>query len=525
MAKDFVMQHATTDELVTSRALQEISMALEEHGKCLSEFGLPQPQLLCTEVLHELLKWGPDSETLLNCAQQACSQMSAEQISIYEKITQAASQNMPLFVFVDEKAGRGKTFLMNAICNHLRASGRIVLPTATSAFATQLYPGGRTTHSTFKVPVNENNEMLISSIQPGMPHAGLIKTASLIIWDEAPMADRAVLSCVDDVCRQIMACDAPFGGKVVVLLGDFRQTCPVIPGGSRAQIVDVSIRSAPQWDHITVLRLTIPIRNAKDPDFANFVDSIGDGAGPEVNLNIIPSVTTTEDLLNHVFPADILREPAACLKRAILCPTNRQVDSYNAIALNRLQTNSTSYLAADSLKEASEAGVIPPLSMLDFVASHTPPGLPPHSLTIRIGGVYRLMRNFSIDQGLVKNCRVVVIAAGHRLITVRIIHDLSTAGDASDDILIPRITFSSALHSAHTLMRCQFPLAPAYATTFNSCQGLTLNAVGVDLTRPVFSHGQLYTVLSCIRHWDHARILLPKGSNTAANVTFNEILL
>ncbi|KIJ60175.1 hypothetical protein HYDPIDRAFT_32441 [Hydnomerulius pinastri MD-312] len=26
-------------------------------------------------------------------------------------------------------------------------------------------------------------------------------------------------------------------------------------------------------------------------------------------------------------------------------------------------------------------------------------------------------------------------------------------------------------------------------TTFNSCQGLTLNSIGVDLTRPVFSHG------------------------------------
>ncbi|KAI6155535.1 PIF1-like helicase-domain-containing protein [Pisolithus tinctorius] len=252
-------------------------MALKEHGKCLSEFGLPQPQLPCTEVLHEILKWGSDSKTLLNHAQQACSQMTAEQISIYKKITQAASQNMPLFIFIDGKAGRGKTFLMNAICNHLHVSGCIVLPTVTSAFAAQLYPGGWTTHSTFKVksitqfplssksqpckkvPVNEKNEMLISSIQLGIPCTDLIKTASLIIWDEAPMANCAVLSCIDDVCRQIMAHDAPFGGKVVVLLSDFQQTCPVIPGGSQAQIMDASIHSAPQWDHVTVLRLTIPI--------------------------------------------------------------------------------------------------------------------------------------------------------------------------------------------------------------------------------------------------------------------------
>ncbi|KAI6146721.1 DNA helicase Pif1 like protein, partial [Pisolithus tinctorius] len=87
------------------------------------------------------------------------------------------------------------------------------------------------------VPVNDNNEMLILSIHPGTPHAELTKTASLIIWDEAPMANKAVLSCVDNICRQIMGCDSPFRGKAIILLGDFCQTCPVIPGGSHVQVV------------------------------------------------------------------------------------------------------------------------------------------------------------------------------------------------------------------------------------------------------------------------------------------------
>ena len=57
-------------------------------------------------------------------------------------------------MFVDGKAGRGKTFLVNTLCAWVRAEGRIALPTATSAFAAQLYPGGRTTHSTFGVCVS-----------------------------------------------------------------------------------------------------------------------------------------------------------------------------------------------------------------------------------------------------------------------------------------------------------------------------------------------------------------------------------
>jgi hypothetical protein len=39
------------------------------------------------------------------------------------------------------------------------------------------------------------------------------------------------------------------------------------------------------------------------------------------------------------------------------------------------------------------------------------------------------------------------------------------------------------LQSGHTLMQKQFPLTPTHATNFNSCQGLTLDCVGVDSTR------------------------------------------
>src|ERR1700683_4191321 len=95
----------------------------------------------------------------------------------------------------------------------------------------------------------------------------------------------------------------------------------------------------------------------------------------------------------------------------------------------------------------------------------------------------------------------------------------------AEDILIPRISFLHQLPSGHTLLHRQFPLAPAYATTFDSCQGLTLDVVGVDLTRPVFSHGQLYTALSCIRHHSHAKVRLRPEETTTLNVTYQEILI
>ncbi|KAI0769662.1 hypothetical protein BD413DRAFT_477220 [Trametes elegans] len=135
------------------------------------------------------------------------------------------------------------------------------------------------------------------------------------------------------------------------------------------------------------------------------------------------------------------------------------------------------------------------------------------------------MCNFAPDRGLVKNTRVVVMHIGRRIVTVRILRGIGGVSSVdAEDVVISRIPFTAALESGHRLVRRQFPLAPAYATTFNSCQGLTLDVVGVDLTRPVFSHGQLYTALSRIRHRTHAKVRLRRGQTSTRNVTYHEIL-
>jgi ATP-dependent DNA helicase PIF1 len=339
------------------------------------------------------------------------------------------------------------------------------------------------------------------------------------------MAHRSTFECVDDLLRRVMKKSLPFGGKVMILLGDFRQTCPVIPRGSRAQVVDASIQASPLWSHFSILHLVRPVRNAEDPLFADFVNSIGDGAGPDVSLEMLQVTSSITEMAHFAFPDELLHDPYSCLRRAILAPTHKQVDEYNDMILHRLHGDSRTYLAADSIKEADECGLSSPSACLDYVARQTPTGIPSHRLLIKIGGIYRLLRNFSISKGLVKNVRVVITQLGTRLITVRIIQDNTLGQQMDEEILLLRITFTHILHSGHTLCRRQFPLMPAYCTTFNSCQGLNLDAVAVDLTRPVFSHGQLYTVLSRIRHRSHARIRLQADEKTTTNITYEELLL
>ena len=370
--------------------------------------------------------------------------------------------------------------------------------------------------------------MLYSPIDPDSPRGEFLHQVALIIWDKAGMANRAAFGCVDDVCRHVMRIDKPFGGKTVVLLGDFRQMCPVIRRGSRLQVVDACIQKSILWPNFVIRRLIQPIRNAEDPVFANFINAIGNGAGPEVDLPMLSMMNNASTLSAFVFPPIILRQPLACLKRALLAPTHVQVNSYNEEILARVEGTARTYLAADSLKEISGSGIQTPDSTLDYVARQCPNGLPHHTIMVKTNAIFRLLRNFSLDRGLVKNVHVVVTGVGVCIVTVRIVKENENTDhieSSDDDILIPRISFTHTLSSGYTLLRCQFPLAAAYCTTFNSCQGLNLNYVGVDLTRPVFSHGQLYTALSRIKNRTRAMIRFRPNETSTTNVTYEELLL
>ena len=366
--------------------------------------------------------------------------------------------------------------------------------------------------------------MLESEIKANSQRAHLIRLASLIIWDEAPMANKAVLECVDSILSKTMQNDSPFGGKVILLSGDFRQTCPVIPHGQREDIIEASIRSSYLWPAFTIYKFTIPIRQAEDEQLQIYLDNVGAGLSEKVPVALLETCYTSQDLIDFVYPSNILANPLKCVMRSILCPTNRQVEYYNNEMLKCFDGPSRIYLSADHIKEATDNGIIAPSGYIDYHREHTPPGLPPHKLNIKVNGVYRLMRNISVDRGLVKNCRVVVKTLGISVVSVQII---TVNGPLEEDILLPRINFTYEIPgSGFTLCRRQFPLAPAYATTFNSCQGLTLDKVGLDLTSPVFSHGQLYTALSRIRRrQDGILRLRHRATDTIENVTFRELLI
>jgi ATP-dependent DNA helicase PIF1 len=351
------------------------------------------------------------------------------------------------------------------------------------------------------------------------------------------------LECVDEVCRQITRVDAPFGGIPFIGVGDFRQVAPVVTGHGPSAAIQASVKTSYLWPLFLTNSLTAPCRSAADPEYTAFVDRIGeDHAHASTSLDIITAVADVPDAIRFLYSYNILAQPHLCLKRAFLTPRNANVDEFNALILQRLpQPERASaaiaathtmidhyltdmYFSADSLKE-DESSEQPPDNILDYLTQLTHNGTPPHALRLKKGSICTLMRNMSIRKGLVKNARVAIHELHRRIVDIKLI-DPST-GELSDVHSIPRIRFAfTPPRSCWTVNRIQFPLRLAYACTFNSCVGLTLDRAVVDVRTPVFAHGQLYTALSRVRHRDDCRVLYPpERPDLTPNVVYKELLL
>ncbi len=103
------------------------------------------------------------------------------------------------------------------------------------------------------------------------------------------MQRRWVMETVDRSLRRLLNNNEPFGGKVMIFCGDFRQVAPVIPRASREQIVSQAINKSKLWDEFDQLKLTINERINQNENyvekqsqklFSKFLLDIGNGIYP-----------------------------------------------------------------------------------------------------------------------------------------------------------------------------------------------------------------------------------------------------
>ena len=284
LSRDYQKNSSLTgysSEYMRMLVLQELSKFLEQMGKSVNDFHLVSDYLGVT--LDQRITKEIEAERSVQFAEEdllMSSKFNAGQKCAYDSIMAQVFSTKAQSFFIDGPGGTGKTFLYRSLLATLRSQGYIAIAVASSGVAASILPGGRTAHSRFKIPL-DISKTKACQVSKQSSIAKLLIEAKLILWDEASMAKKETIEAFDMLLRDIMESDDPFGGKVVVFGGDFRQTLPVIRDATRDVLVQSSFVNSPLWTALQKITLTENMRAVMDRAFSEFLLRIGEGREPK----------------------------------------------------------------------------------------------------------------------------------------------------------------------------------------------------------------------------------------------------
>jgi hypothetical protein len=508
-----------------------LGLGLADLQMTLTDVGLPKNVFDWT-VSHRTADQQVDlvRETSLAATMEA--QLNPDQRSCFQTIVAAVADNpQTAHFYLQGPGGTGKTFLYQTLCHYYRSQGKIVLCVASTGIAALLLPDGRTSHSQFKIPL-ELNELSVSTITKTSKLGQYLCITDLIIWDEVPMQHKYCFEVVHRLFVDLRSAtdDVLFGGVPAVFGGDFAQILPVVPHGSRADIVQACLQRSWIWPRLRQLSLRINMRVRDDPseqDFVSWISSLP--YNPALNGQVtlppfVPQAMSVTDLIDHVYPQErLLQAPGnyqAFRGRAILSTRNDTVRGLNQTILDAFSSQERTYLAVDSadVNEADPGIAELPPEVLQNICL---PSLPLSRLQLKVGAPVMLLRNLYPREGLCNGSRMAIHSLGRFTIQVRLL-----GGDFDGQLrTIPRIKLQSTDEQlSFTLSRKQFPITLSFAMTINKSQGQSFEAVGVDLRSPVFSHGQFYVAASRVTSKAGLCMLLPPNLTKTSNIVYPEIL-
>lgn len=407
-------------------------------------------------------------------------------------------------VFLTGEAGTGKSTIVKEFKKRTSKNCVFLAPTGIAA----VNIGGSTIHSFLRLAPGLMSEDSIESIG-NKKQRELIRSVEVVIIDEISMVRSDLFWAVDYRFRQVSQGKnkkQPFGGKQMILVGDFYQLPPVVKSEEEERFIKSIYGGEFAFQTITWTQgdfkcfcLKTVHRQSNDNLFMSILNHIRhndlesrDLIDPETR-----EALTVREILNKY--ADSRR--SLSVTPVCLCTTNREANIINALANEKSDGDGHTFSAVvkgifseKDFPTPAKLELKTGTRVMTLINHRTPSG----SLEFVNGDVGEVL-------GFIKQ-------AGTDAVRIKL--------DSGKNVTIcPNEwkNYQYILTSDHQTGKekvtqkevgsyIQLPLKLAYAMTIHKSQGMSVDSVLIKLGNGCFAHGQLYTALSRCRSLKNLRI-------------------
>ena len=365
-------------------------------------------------------------------------------------------------ILLTGSAGTGKSYTIKYIIEYLNNANKKYAITASTGTAAVII-GGQTLHSFLGLGLGTGSvKEILNNILKNKKKYESILNLDVLIIDEISMIDKELFEKISIILSIIKSNDKFFGNIQLILVGDFCQLAPV--KGKYCFLADI-------WNkmNIKIVLLEKLIRHNEDLLFQQMLKILRKGKCTDNIIKVLNKLKDTE-FENGIIPTK-------------LYPINVNVDKINNIEIEKLKAEgniSKTYRAVTSCDKEKEGEKF--------------------TIELTLNSQIIVIRNINVEDSLVNGTRGIIKHLGEDFVIINDvkgnIHKIKYFTD----------TFNNVISSKSSYI-IHMPNRICYALSIHKSQGMTIDALELDLGSNIFTCGQSYTALSRAKKLSSIKII------------------